>query len=587
MTKQVFNLTGGESPVFAWRLPLEIASYKQARLPASQWINVIKGFAQKGIKLAEIIDSKVNEWLAERGSEQIAKEDLAEYVSFALPSIKELRLAGTDSKYRSYSWADAGSMDYNESLFYFPTVIEDFSDRIADLDDAISALNFDFEKLGNDPELPIRLDIKRSELLVKQRDAIKTLDGPSTHFATRLREICPDARADFAHLRWSVADINGQRTLFVHEMQSDWAQRGRAKNWTGEYKPAPLVMDTDHWTAFLLRRSMALAVEAGCDQLTWINGKDMVNGGAVRGADGLDEFYQRIVPGVAKKLAKPYQAELYLGDITLRGKEKRLAFMPITDAMKEKLAPHIPVYSYANVVAAATYSEAAARKMQRALQLRADEMFSDDVAMRVAVVRDIFDACDQKRAAGALVGKVAQIAFSAEEPFKALDHEAFHFAYRYRFNSKDREQVSRHFTAGAPLMVRTVRLLIAEGNVEAARQASKNPEEAAAHAFSLWKKGSMSLEKVLPAAESAEARIGISNVIGKYFPAAEKFVNSIVTWMRTKATSPADFMAKIVRAHGTRDHESEAIGKRIEDFFLADVEEEESVDEREGHHANS
>ena len=585
MTKQVFNLTGGESPVFAWKLPLEIASYKQARLPAGQWINVIKGFAQKGIKLAEIIDSKVNDWLGERGSEQITKEDLAEYVSFALPSIKELRLSGGDAKYKEYSWADAGAMDYNESLFYFPTVTEDFSDRIADLDEAISALNFDFEKLGNDPDLPIRLDQKRSELLMKQRDAVKSFGGPTTHFASRLRELCPDARADFAHLRWSVADMKGHRTLFIHEMQSDWAQKGRANNWAGEYKPAPLVMDTDHWTAFLLRRAMALAVETGCGQMTWINGKDMVNGGVISGANGLDEFYQRIVPGVAKKLAKPYKADLYLSDVTLRGVEKRLACMPITMEMKEKLAPHIAVYSYARVVAAVTYNETAALKMQRALQLRSDRMFTEDVAMRVSVVRDIFNACDNKQPAGALVSKVAQIAFSAEEPFQALDHEAFHFAYRYRFNSRDREQVTRHFSAGAPLMVRTVRLLIADGNIGAARQASQNPEEAAAHAFSFWRKGSMSLEKVLPAAETVEARIGISNVIAKFFPAAEKYVASIISWMRSSATSPVDFMAKIVRAHGARDFESEVIEKRIDEFFMTDIVDDEgpSQEDREMH----
>ncbi|MBY0242010.1 MAG: hypothetical protein K2X55_22130, partial [Burkholderiaceae bacterium] len=238
MAKKVFQLTGGAYPLFSWRLPQEIAAYKQAKLQAQQWIHVINGFSQKGIKQSEIEDSGVAEWLQDQGKRQVTREELAEFASYSLPSIKEARLTGSDVKYRSYSFAGAGE-DYNESLFYFPTVDEDLADRIADLDDRIAALNFDFDKLGEDPDAVFRLDKRRSALIAQQNE-VASGNTLRTHFSSDLQSMCPDARADFAHMRWSVKVVDGNRTLFVHEFQSDWAQKGRAREWKGDYKRAPL-----------------------------------------------------------------------------------------------------------------------------------------------------------------------------------------------------------------------------------------------------------------------------------------------------------------------------------------------------------
>jgi hypothetical protein len=550
MTKRIFTLTGGINPVFAWRLPREIAAYKQPRLPAQQWAHIIKGLAQKGVKGVEIEDSKVLPWLEEQGKQQLTREVVAEFVSFSLPSIKETRLSGSDAAYRNYSWVSAGD-DYNESLFYFPTVTEDYSDRIADLDEAISALNFDFDALGQDPEAVFRLDSKREDLLRKQKLAQTSAGrtgGPSTHFSSRLQEICPDARADFAHMRWSVMDFDGAKTLFLHEMQSDWAQRGRKAEWTGKYKKAPLVTETEHWTGFLLRRAMSLAVENNCTHLSWINGKHMVNGGKAHGSDGLDEFYLRIVPSIAKKLAKPFQSELALKDVILKGASQRLAVMPVTAQMKSSFS-NVPVYSYARVVKDASFDLVRSAQMQKALQLHADRMFGPEHAMRVRVVSAILNACDSHEPAGALLGRVAKIAFGAGDPVSALNHEAFHFANHYHFDVRQREAIARQFAPGSPLLLRTTRVLMSQGEVAAAQQCAGNPEEAAAHAFALWKNGHLSLAKLTKLAGSEESRRGITNVLSKWFPEAEAFVRSICQWMRQTA-SPTDFVARIVRAHG-------------------------------------
>lgn len=614
MTKRVLSLTGGAIPVFVWRLPTEVATYKQPRMQASQWVHVIRAFGQKGIKAAEIDDSKIIPWLEARGNEQVTREEIVEYVSYSLPSIKEARLSEGDVSYRQYSWARKNTENYNESLFYFPTVVEDFTDRIADLDEEISALNFDFERLGNDPDLVFRLDSKREDLLGRQKAATRTgysIDR-GTHFSATLTDLCPDARADFAHMRWSIFNFDGVKTLFVHEFQSDWAQKGRseadliqrremfaalnlhrpsmgesevplidhilptadevktkaaedlyvkyvgplpgAPEWKGSYKKAPLVTETEYWTAFLLRRAMTLAVENGCHELTWINGSSMANGGQF-GSPGLDEFYMKIVPSIAKKLAKPFKSELFLKDFKLNSHqqmqvEKKLATMPVTDEMREKFSQRVAVYSRARIYEAATFDPVRAAKLQHALQIKSNKMFGEDEAMRVSIVKDIMDACENQKPAGALIGRIAEVAFSAKDPVSVLNHEAFHFAHRYHFTSKDRELISAHFQPGSPLLVRTVRLLLSQDEMAAAQQAINNPEEAAAHAFSLWKKGLMPISKVEKVA-SNEAMGPITKVLNTLFPKANDYVESICKWIRGSSISPTDFVAKIVRAYGS------------------------------------
>lgn len=546
MAKKVFQLTGGAYPLFSWRLPQEIAAYKQPKLQAQQWIHVINGFSQKGIKLSEIADSGVVEWLQEQDKRQVTREELAEVASYSLPSIKEARLTAGDVRYRDYSFAAAGE-DYNESLFYFPTVDEDLADRIADLDDRIAALNFDFDALGADPDAVFRLD-KRRSALITQQDEVASGITLSTHFSSQLQDMCPDARADFAHMRWSVKVIDGTRTLFVHEFQSDWAQKGRAYDWKGDYKRAPLVTETEHWTSFLLRRAMLLAVEQGCSQLTWINGSSMANGGRF-GAAGLDEFYMKIVPSLAKKLAKPFQSELHLGDFMLKDVARRLAVMPVTPLMREKFTTGAPVYSYARVVEEASFDPVRAAQLERALQLRADTTLGEDVRMRVSIVREIMAAHEEQRPAAELVGRTARIAFNAEDPVAALDHEGFHLVLNHHFSAREREDVERQFAYGAPLLVRTVRLLLSHGEHDAAKQAMSSWEEAAAHAYALWRKGQMPLSRMDSLAQSIEAKAGASRILSKVFPKAQELVKSVCSWIRGSGVSPTDFLAKIVRAH--------------------------------------
>jgi hypothetical protein len=74
-----------------------------------------------------------------------------------------------------------------------------------------------------------------------------------------------------AHVRLSdFEDSEGKKTLFVEEIQSDWAQDKR----NGKGVPdAPFIKNTKDWTALSIKRIAALAVEGGHKVVAFINGK--------------------------------------------------------------------------------------------------------------------------------------------------------------------------------------------------------------------------------------------------------------------------------------------------------------------------
>lgn len=75
-----------------------------------------------------------------------------------------------------------------------------------------------------------------------------------------------------AHVRFNErTDANGKRTLFIEEIQSDWAQSIRTG---GNMVPdAPYVTKTDAWVSLALKRMVRWAAENGFDQIAWTTGE--------------------------------------------------------------------------------------------------------------------------------------------------------------------------------------------------------------------------------------------------------------------------------------------------------------------------
>src|SRR6185369_17173966 len=111
-----------------------------------------------------------------------------------------------------------------------------------------------------------------------------------------------------AHVRFNErTDANGKKVLFIEELQSDWAQKGRREGFTNdkqadqqaaynkyvaegvpesealrrasdEFKsgptpPAPFVGKTEAWVALALKRMIRYAADNGFDRVAWTTGE--------------------------------------------------------------------------------------------------------------------------------------------------------------------------------------------------------------------------------------------------------------------------------------------------------------------------
>ena len=126
----------------------------------------------------------------------------------------------------------------------------------------------------------------------------------STHF---------DEPNILAHIRMNDrTDADGNKVLFIEEIQSDWAQAGRKGIFTkGEdygVPVGPFVTETKNWVALALKRILALAGNEGYNKVAFINGQ--------QSAERYDLRKQ-----IRKIDAKKNSAGRYLLDVEFKQKE--------------------------------------------------------------------------------------------------------------------------------------------------------------------------------------------------------------------------------------------------------------------------
>ncbi|HQR21880.1 MAG TPA: PLxRFG domain-containing protein [Burkholderiaceae bacterium] len=77
-----------------------------------------------------------------------------------------------------------------------------------------------------------------------------------------------------AHIRFNErTDAEGKRVLFLEEIQSDWAQKGRKEGFRKGAPAAPFVAKTEAWVALALKRMIRYAADNGFDRIAWTNGE--------------------------------------------------------------------------------------------------------------------------------------------------------------------------------------------------------------------------------------------------------------------------------------------------------------------------
>ncbi len=114
-------------------------------------------------------------------------------------------------------------------------------------------------------------------------DAITTKNPASFHSAHF------DPPNILSHIRFNErTDADGKKVLFIEEIQSDWAQKGKKEGFTettggvfggqvqakpGTVPKAPFVGKTEAWVGLSLKRMIRYAAENGFDRVAWTNGE--------------------------------------------------------------------------------------------------------------------------------------------------------------------------------------------------------------------------------------------------------------------------------------------------------------------------
>ncbi len=268
------------------------------KAPAASWKAYINGLTQKGVKPEEIEWSGVRDWLdLQKGT--VTKEDLLNYLKQGGVKVEEVVLSKstpqedeTDFDTGRYEEFDAtkygqytlpGGENYREVLLTLPGV------------DAETQRLLDEERyLVLSPEDQAKIDAAKKQAGVKYR---------SSHWEQ------PNI---LAHIRVNDrTDADGNKVLFVEEIQSDWGQEGKKKGFTAglsskedaeldslfeipswERSPsqrqrveelngkrlggvpfAPFVTKTEGWLNLALKRIMVMAAEGGYDKVAFVNGE--------------------------------------------------------------------------------------------------------------------------------------------------------------------------------------------------------------------------------------------------------------------------------------------------------------------------
>jgi Large polyvalent protein associated domain 38 len=326
---------------------VEGAPLKQ--VSTDQWQKWIAANANKtGVKSDELEYSGISEWLALQNG-KVSKEDIAAYLDAGGVQVTEVQKSMLSEDYIASeieiyvgdeaSGYENGQVEYNpdgtmnvyddngvayENLK--PSILaEELGLEIDDFEDSTKFNNDDYRVAGgeNYRETLMTLPKKRvseneaREVLGAKPDA--KLTDADIEYASNKKQGSFQSRHwnepnVLAHIRHGEhTDAEGNRVLFVYEIQSDWAQKGRKDGFAvtkirKEFRDdlwrvvnqdgresivrdereadklislfskegvplAPFVTDTKAWVGLAIKRVIRMAVDEGFDKVVFVNGQ--------------------------------------------------------------------------------------------------------------------------------------------------------------------------------------------------------------------------------------------------------------------------------------------------------------------------
>jgi putative nucleotidyltransferase with HDIG domain len=298
----------------------EVAKLTSKQASGQGWKEQIKGLVGKGrIKQAEVDAIGLNDWLdLQQG--KVTKEQLETFVKDNGVRVEEVTLGETPdaeaagramAEEQGHVWGELSPTDKRryiraaggESIAARPEGTPKFA-------------SYQLPGGENYRELLLTLPSKEGNYTVPAQsfdEMVRT--GGQFSRDTNFRSSHFDQPNILAHVRFNErTDADGKRVLFLEELQSDWAQKGRKEGfaeprWTAseearvrelekprpypglddaqrvEYETliakrakagvpsAPFVGKTEAWTALALKRMIRYAAENGFDRVAWTTGE--------------------------------------------------------------------------------------------------------------------------------------------------------------------------------------------------------------------------------------------------------------------------------------------------------------------------
>lgn len=518
-----FGDPSSSNGLFSSKMAKEI-SKAQNKAPPKQWAQFIKGLTTKGVKGSEIDESKIVQFLESSTEKSLTKDELVSWIGTNTPTIKELDL----SKPNYAGYHHKGHDSYRETLYILNSQRDNITDRLEEVRFELEELDFDLALLASNPVRAIELSNEQMELLKRQ----KTSKGhPVSHFSD-VKD--PDTGAIVSNMIAHCRTTTRKDLYFIEEVQSDWAQRGRKQEWRG-VPEGPFVTNTELWAGLVLRRQMQRACEdQNMNHFAWIRGHLRNGWTRAEGSDhdGLDDFYMKVMPKLADKALQGTGEKVRMVDVELSNQVFQVPGFDITEKVREKMRQDQPLYSR-DVVHVNEDGNALTPARQRELDRDLKgirEMLGSVASVRLAA--RVLDIATGKEVAGRHIGHLVEISLKSRNPTQVAAHEAWHYAYEHLIGLADRDAIDRAFANGSRLNNSVRMALVADGaNPDAIKQCD-NAQEAAAHAFSLWTAGKMTLtyEESVDN-QNFDGEDGF-NAVGRIFKSVEIAFIGLSNWIR-------------------------------------------------------
>lgn len=476
----------GDGPMTHRLLDL-IAESKQVKAPVGQWRAWVAGLSQKGVKAAEFSMASLDGYFdAQEQGKALTKSDVVQQAQRGMVTIKEVAL-GTPY-YKNYSYPGG---NYREYLYIANSERDCVQDEADEIQWEINDLNFNMDRLMEEPDLLCRLERRLHGL---RHMGEKVPDFAEHHYTEAVSG--RNGKNLIAHARVSVHES----LYFIDEIQSDWAQKGRKADGrneageeitrfdTGHVPKGPYVTSTEEWAGLVLRRHAALAAaNPSIKSMAWITGP-MRNGGKIVSADNLDEFYTSIIPKIMDKVIGKAGERVRMMDVVLGGKPFRVPGFEMTDKVRARLQEKQAMFSLMRLSPRIGHSDEAKCQVMK----QCSDMLGS--LAKVRILDRCYDIHTGARVAGKYTNKVLMVSDEAEDLGYSANHETFHAAVDLMLTDRERAMVLDHFGPGTSLNYKVKDELIRSGNLNAAAQC-EIAEEAAAHGFALWRDDRLAVDE--------------------------------------------------------------------------------------------